>query len=214
MTKIYLVRHGQTYLNKYERMQGWCDSPLTETGIQDAYNCGKALASIEFEAIYSSDSGRAIHTAELMMEKLKLKNKRLNKKPIFRETFFGSYEGEFSCVAWEKAALSKGFESPEEMMKHSTMAEITDAFSLVDPTNDAENFETFITRYCKGLYEITEAKDTKKNILVVTHGNSIRALVHHLDPQINVGVDIPNGSVTTVKIKEGKLQLVTFNQAT
>ncbi|MDK6292868.1 phosphoglycerate mutase family protein, partial [Aerococcus urinae] len=33
---IYFMRHGQTYLNKYNRMQGWCDAPLTDQGIRDA----------------------------------------------------------------------------------------------------------------------------------------------------------------------------------
>ena len=33
---VYMIRHGQTYFNKYRRMQGWCDSPLTAVGEQDA----------------------------------------------------------------------------------------------------------------------------------------------------------------------------------
>ena len=38
---VYMIRHGQTYFNKYRRMQGWCDSPLTAVGEQDARNAGK-----------------------------------------------------------------------------------------------------------------------------------------------------------------------------
>ena len=46
--KIYLVRHGQTILNRYNRMQGWCDSPLTQKGIEDAHEAGRRLKKIRF----------------------------------------------------------------------------------------------------------------------------------------------------------------------
>ena len=44
---VYMVRHGQTQLNKYRRMQGWCDSPLTAKGIADAHKAGRHLALAE-----------------------------------------------------------------------------------------------------------------------------------------------------------------------
>ncbi|EHO52966.1 hypothetical protein HMPREF9104_00797 [Lentilactobacillus kisonensis F0435] len=40
----YMVRHGQTYLNLYNKIQGWIDSPLTEKGIQDAKSAGERLS--------------------------------------------------------------------------------------------------------------------------------------------------------------------------
>ena len=40
---VYIVRHGQTLLNRYKKMQGWVDSPLTEKGIQDGKRAGKIL---------------------------------------------------------------------------------------------------------------------------------------------------------------------------
>ena len=43
---IYMVRHGQTFLNKYNRLQGWCDSPLTPKGMEDAHSAGRHLAHI------------------------------------------------------------------------------------------------------------------------------------------------------------------------
>lgn len=47
---VYFVRHGQTYLNKYHRIQGWADSPLTDKGIADAKHAGDRLKVIPFDA--------------------------------------------------------------------------------------------------------------------------------------------------------------------
>lgn len=43
--KIYLVRHGQTLFNQQKKVQGWCDSPLTQEGIQQAIAVSKTLQS-------------------------------------------------------------------------------------------------------------------------------------------------------------------------
>lgn len=50
---VYFVRHGQTYLNLYHRMQGWSDSPLTEKGLADAARAGQALAKVDFDYAFS-----------------------------------------------------------------------------------------------------------------------------------------------------------------
>ena len=49
MKRIYIVRHGQTYINRYDKMQGWCDTPLTDKGIKGAKDAGKALSDIPFD---------------------------------------------------------------------------------------------------------------------------------------------------------------------
>ena len=49
MKRIYIVRHGQTYINRYDKMQGWCDTPLTDEGIQGAKDAGKALSEVPFD---------------------------------------------------------------------------------------------------------------------------------------------------------------------
>mgnify|MGYP001172346015 FL=1 len=65
---IYFVRHGQTFFNLYNRMQGWSDSPLTEYGQATATKVGQALANTAFDYYYSSDSKRAIDTAQLIRQ--------------------------------------------------------------------------------------------------------------------------------------------------
>lgn len=61
---LYFVRHGETQYNVEKRIQGFCDSPLTERGIFQAKSVGKGLSDINFKAAYSSDSQRVLDTAK------------------------------------------------------------------------------------------------------------------------------------------------------
>ena len=68
MTTIYLVRHGQTEGNAANLAQGYTDVPLNETGRAQANLLGERLKNWHFDAIYSSDSQRALQTAEPLLE--------------------------------------------------------------------------------------------------------------------------------------------------
>lgn len=72
MPTLYLLRHGQTEFNLQHRVQGHCDSPLTELGVAQAHAAGRWLASqgVRFERIFSSPLGRALATAEVAREEL------------------------------------------------------------------------------------------------------------------------------------------------
>jgi 2,3-bisphosphoglycerate-dependent phosphoglycerate mutase len=61
---VILVRHGETQWNIEGRIQGHLDSPLTPSGMRQADAVGKALADVPIAALYASDLGRALHTAE------------------------------------------------------------------------------------------------------------------------------------------------------
>ena len=67
MKRIYIVRHGQTYINRYDKMQGWCDTPLTDEGIKGAKDAGKALSDIPFDIAISSDLKRASDTCDYII---------------------------------------------------------------------------------------------------------------------------------------------------
>jgi probable phosphoglycerate mutase len=62
---LYIVRHGQTYINKYDRVQGWTNAPLTPKGINDGEQAGERLATLTFNNVYSSDLARAVETANI-----------------------------------------------------------------------------------------------------------------------------------------------------
>lgn len=84
------VRHGETQFNKEGRMQGWCDSPLTENGIAQAENAGRRLADVHFDRAYVSTLERARDTAEIILKNHDISystDKRL------KEVYFGKLEG-------------------------------------------------------------------------------------------------------------------------
>lgn len=90
MSKLYLVRHGQTYFNLWHKIQGWCDSPLTPQGTQQAKKVGAYFNKnkIHFDRAYCSTSERASDTLELIT---KLPYQRLKG---LKECYFGQFEGQ------------------------------------------------------------------------------------------------------------------------
>lgn len=62
--RIFMVRHGETRLNKEKRMRGWLDVPLTAQGLAEAAQAGHALASTPLDALIVSDLTRTQQTAE------------------------------------------------------------------------------------------------------------------------------------------------------
>ncbi len=65
---FYFTRHGETQFNVENRVQGWCDSPLTSKGVYDAYRLGQGLVSLDFIGACTSDAGRAQETLSLALE--------------------------------------------------------------------------------------------------------------------------------------------------
>lgn len=65
---FYITRHGETQFNVENRVQGWCDSPLTAKGIYDAYKLGQGLAGVDFVGACTSDAGRAKDTLAIALE--------------------------------------------------------------------------------------------------------------------------------------------------
>lgn len=76
---FYIARHGETQFNVQNRVQGWCDSPLTPSGIYDAYRLGQGLADVEFVGACTSDSGRAQHTLSIALEARENERMRLRR---------------------------------------------------------------------------------------------------------------------------------------
>ena len=97
MTKgvtFYFVRHGETYLNRLGRFQGWADAPLTPEGLEIVHQSGRGLADVKFDAVYTSDLGRTIKTAQILLEENHhSQDLTITPMPEFREVFFGYYEG-------------------------------------------------------------------------------------------------------------------------
>jgi 2,3-bisphosphoglycerate-dependent phosphoglycerate mutase len=90
MTRLILIRHGETVWNRERRMQGQTDSPLSEKGLRQAILLAQRMKEFEFAALYSSDSGRASETAQFIAE---VTGHPLVVEPRLRERHFGVFEG-------------------------------------------------------------------------------------------------------------------------
>lgn len=90
MKTIYLTRHGQTLFNLQHKIQGFCDSPLTELGINQAKIAKEYFIreGIKLEEAHSSTSERAVDTLEILTELPFKTHKKL------KEWNFGTFEGE------------------------------------------------------------------------------------------------------------------------
>lgn len=86
--RIYLGRHGETDWNAAQRLQGWTDIPLNDTGIQQALQLGQRLNGIALDAIYCSALQRSFRTAELAFP-----HATAVRMPELNEQSLGVYEG-------------------------------------------------------------------------------------------------------------------------
>lgn len=208
---LYLTRHGKTMLNNTGRMQGWCDSPLTQDGAAVAEKLGQGLkkAGIFFDAAYSSDSGRAIETADLVLRNCGQEALTLKKEPMIREVCFGIYEGATPPEAYGAASKALGFSSVEDMMgavfsgKISIYDAVT-AMANTDETGSAETWGEAQQRVAEGIVKIAEEArlNGQKNVLVVSHGMAISAFLSAVNPEIVVG-ELGNASITKI-VYDGK----------
>lgn len=200
---LYVTRHGKTILNTNHRAQGWADSPLVEKGVEVASNLGTGLKDIHFTSAYSSDSGRAIETANLVLKYSEQSKLKLEQRKKLRELNFGIFEGEKLDNMWDAVGKAAGVASPEELMKFS-IQEVIDLIRAADPTKQAEDWELFSTRIKAEIDKISGevAKDGGGNVLVVVHGLLITTLIEMLDSnKTKLGVE--NASVTKIVYQDG-----------
>jgi len=106
-TRICVVRHGETAWNAEGRIQGELDVPLSAVGHAQARAVANALAGEDFAAIYSSDLGRARHTAEATAH---LRRQPINLVAALRERHYGVFQG----LTYEEAQRRH----PEEFAGH------------------------------------------------------------------------------------------------
>ena len=158
MTKLILVRHGQTVWNKLGKYQGQADIELSEAGIEQAKLLGERFPFDQVSAIYSSPLKRARDTAEAVAKKFKL--------PIvaceaFREINFGQWEGltyEEIHAKWEK--------------EHTLLFESPDLLTCPQ----GEGFSDVQDRAVKKMLEIVKAHDGE-TVVITAHGGVIRTLL-------------------------------------
>ncbi|URZ18378.1 histidine phosphatase family protein [Clostridium felsineum] len=214
---LYLMRHGETIINKAGRVQGWCDGVLTKEGIEVAEKVAEGLSDVEFKAAYSSDLGRAIKTAKIILSKNK-KSKKLELKelPDLREVYCGKYEGDLQTVMLKDIVTYLKVSSIEEAIK--TVPDFgrayIDSCAAMDETNEAEDYDSLVARTNKAIAEIGEeaSKNGGGNILVVVHGGMLRIVLSNLGYKNHI-YDMENCSVSKVKYKDGKFEILSVNDS-
>lgn len=160
---FYIVRHGETEWNVQHRIQGQEDSPLTPLGIKQAKKTKALLSKIQFDLAFSSDSLRAKRTAEIIAKEHNLAIQATKK---IRERGFGKYEG--MKLKKLKAMFADLFEAWDKQGKN--------AFDRID---SIETTDKIIARLFTFLRQIAIGHPGK-NILVATHGGTMRILLLRL----------------------------------
>ena len=214
---IYFMRHAQTYLNKYNRMQGWADAPLTDKGVVDVRQSARGLADVDFQAVYTSDLQRTVQTAEIVLEENHYadKNLRIENRPEFRELFFGSLEGLPAADIWDQIGqnVNNDEDSYSGLIADDAVKRELNFLHDLDPYHDAEDFMNFWMRVELGLIDvITKHRESDKTILIVSHGMTIRNMIHELIPDFQIDSLLDNASVSIVRYEDGQYHLEAYNQ--
>lgn len=212
---LYLTRHGKTMLNTTDRVQGWADSPLTEPGVEVAEDLGRGLSADEvaFDAVYSSDSGRAIETATLVMNQVGQANAlEVQQLKDLREWNFGAFEGDYNDNMIDAIAKKTNYQGEEDIRIGLGIEALADAIAAADETGTAETWAQIQERTQRALDTITQAsiKNGAQTVLITSHGLTINAVLHLLDPDIST-VQIPNAAVAKIVYKDGDYTIASMN---
>lgn len=159
MTRIILTRHGQTLWNLEGRVQGSLDSPLTEKGLLQARSLASRLKNEGIIHIYSSDSHRAMGTAEEIRRELGLE--KLLTDIALREFSFGEWEGRI----WQEVRTA----NPD-------VFKIWDAEPHLVTAPGGENMEMVLKRAWDFLQSILKLH-SGETVCLVTHGLTLKLLV-------------------------------------
>lgn len=193
MVKLVLLRHGESLWNKENRFTGWVDVGLSEKGNEEALRAGKILKErgYSFDLAYSSVLKRAIDTLGIVLGEMGEKPQisyswRLNERHYgalqgLNKSEMAKKYGEEQVLVWRRSYDVRPPElSREEAEKLVTGAEYSDLPKKEIPR--AECLKDTVARflpYWKN--EIAPMVKSGRRILICAHGNSIRALVKHLD---------------------------------
>jgi alpha-ribazole phosphatase len=158
LTKLFLVRHGQTLWNQNARYQGHTNTPLNDTGITQARLLAMRLATEPLQAVYSSDLKRAVDTARIIAEPHGLVMQTM---PQLREINFGEWEG----LTYQETKTYFGDISDRW---HASPGSVR--------IPGGETFQELRERAYDAVIDLVNGQD-QSSIAVVTHGATIRAII-------------------------------------
>jgi 2,3-bisphosphoglycerate-dependent phosphoglycerate mutase len=191
MAKLVLVRHGQSIWNMENRFTGWVDVPLSKKGVQEAHECAKKVEGFEFGVAYTSVLARAIDTLNIIIEDNGWQQLPVIKDAAINERMYGDLQGLNKEEMREKVG-----EEQVKLWRRSFDIAPPNGESLKDT---AARAVPFFERSIMG--DIKQGKD----VLVSAHGNSLRAIVMHiekLNPKQVLELNIPTGVPYTYTFDE------------
>ena len=209
MPTLVLLRHGESTWNKENRFTGWTDVDLSETGLDEAHEAGRLLRaeSFRFDVAHTSVLKRAVRTLWIALDELDQMWCPVRNSWRLNERHYGALQG------LNKAEMAVQFgEAQVKLWRRSydvpppALADDDERFPGRDPryadladadVPRAESLKDTVARFLP-YWESAIAPDLRagKRVLVAAHGNSLRALVKHLDgisDEEIVGLNIPTG---------------------
>ena len=182
MSILILVRHGQSIFNLENRFTGDLDIALTRLGEQEAKNAGDKLLNFKFDLAYTSALVRAQESLNVILKEIHQTDIVVIKNGAFNERNYGSLQG-----LNKLETISKFGQKQVDIWRRSYATRPPDGESLEDTFNRTVPFYKQV---------IEPELSCKKNILIVAHGNSLRALVMYLEnisEQEISNLNIPTG---------------------
>lgn len=218
MPELLLVRHGQSQWNLENRFTGWTDIDLTSQGEHEARQAGTLLANggHSFDLAYTSVLKRAVRTLWLVMEQMDLVWVQQTASWRLNERHYGALQG------LNKAETAKEHGEDQVRIWRRSFDVPPPPLDDLDPRHPrydrryagvnpslipgGESLKDTLSRAMPYWHEVIEPQlKTGKNIIVVAHGNSLRALIKHLD-NINdadiTRLEVPTGNPLVYRLTE------------
>lgn len=194
MKKLVLIRHGESVWNKENRFTGWTDVDLSAQGVDEARAAGRLLAAegYDFDVAITSVLKRAIRTLNLALEEMDRLWLPVEKDWRLNERHYGGLQG------LNKAETAAKFGDQQVLIWRRAYAIAPDPLPAGDPRESAgdpryahvdpatlprtECLKDTVSRVVPVWNDsIAPAIKLGKQVIVAAHGNSLRALVKHLD---------------------------------
>src|SRR5262245_30510536 len=194
MNKLVLLRHGESEWNRENRFTGWTDVDLSATGLEEARRAGLALREqgFTFDVAYTSLLKRAVRTLWMVLDEMNLmwvpvyRSWRLNERHYgalqgLNESETAAKHGEQQVKVWRRS-----YDVPPPALEPSDPRFPGHDRRYADLTDKelprTESLKDTVARFLPYWHEtIDPTVRAGKRVLLVAHGNSLRALVKHLD---------------------------------
>ena len=221
--KLILLRHGESKWNLENRFTGWTDVGLTPKGEVEAKDSGGLLSkeNIEIDIVFTSVLKRAIDTMEICLKQMKKNNIETIYNWRLNERHYGALQGlnkaatalkygDEQVLIWRR---SYDIRPPELDWDDERHPRVDKKYKTLkkEELPSSECLKDTVLRFLP-YWEKTISPEVKsgKRIMIVAHGNSLRALVKHLDKVSNediVGLNIPTGVPLVYKLDENLMPI-------